>query len=256
MLTDGERVVLQHRAPWSHLGGTWALPGGALHPGETPVQGALREAAEEAGVDAASVRVLATSALHHPDWSYTTVIARATPGTPVAATDHESLAIAWSPVEAVTDRPLLPAFADAWPTLRSMLDGDPTVVVDGANVVGSRPDGWWRDRRGAAERLLSQLDDVAGRGVPADLLGLPGETWWPSWHLVTEGAARGVESTERVAVTSAPGSGDDTIVDVVRAELTAGRTPVQVVTADRELRGRLAALGAGVIGPAALLALL
>ncbi|PNG19000.1 NTP pyrophosphohydrolase, partial [Streptomyces cahuitamycinicus] len=38
------------------------------------------------------------------------------------------------------------------------------VVVDAANVVGSVPDGWWRDRRGAAERLRDRL---ASEGVPA-----------------------------------------------------------------------------------------
>ena len=32
------------------------------------------------------------------------------------------------------------------------------LVVDGANVVGSRPDGWWRDRPGAARRLAEELD--------------------------------------------------------------------------------------------------
>lgn len=256
LLTDGERVVLQHRAPWSHLGGTWALPGGALHVGEDAVGGALREAAEEAGVDAASVRVMATTALHHPDWSYTTVLARAAPTTAVAATDRESLEIAWVPIDAVTDRALLPAFEDAWPTLRTMLDGDPAVVVDGANVVGSRPDGWWRDRQGAATRLLQQLESLAGRGVPAELLSLPGETWRPAWQVVTEGVARGAAGTAHVQVTAAPGSGDDTIVEVADRMLTAGRTPVHVVTADRGLIGRVEALGARATRPSALLDLL
>ncbi|MFJ5559782.1 NTP pyrophosphohydrolase [Streptomyces sp. NPDC093250] len=112
----------------------------------------------------------------------------------------------------------------------------PLVIVDAANVVGSVPDGWWRDRRGAAERLRDRL---ATEGVP----GLPGPV---EIVLVVEGAARGVESVPGVRVESAPGSGDDHIVDLV-AE--AGDRPVLVVTADRELRRRVTALGAETVGP-------
>ncbi|MGW5656052.1 PIN domain-containing protein [Streptomyces humi] len=114
------------------------------------------------------------------------------------------------------------------------------VIVDGANVVGSRPDGWWRDRRGAAERLRDRLAEhgLPGRPAPVELV------------LVVEGAARGVASVPGVRVESAPGSGDDRIVD-----LTAGEPhrPRLVVTADRELRRRVTELGAEVIGPSALL---
>ncbi|MFC8192381.1 NUDIX domain-containing protein [Cellulomonas sp. NPDC057328] len=115
-------VVLQHRALWSDAGGTWALPGGARAEDESAEQAALREAHEEAGVDAAAVRVLGTHVLEHPGWSYTTVLAEVlAPFTP-AVTDAESLEVAWVPLDAVTDRPLLPAFADAWPTLRARLE--------------------------------------------------------------------------------------------------------------------------------------
>jgi len=112
------------------------------------------------------------------------------------------------------------------------------VIVDAANVVGSVPDGWWRDRRGAAERLRDRL---AAEGVP----GHPGPV---EIVLVTEGAARGVESVPGVRVDPAPGSGDDRMVDLV-AE--AGDRPVLVVTADRELRRRVTSLGADVTGPRA-----
>ncbi|MFF5984315.1 NTP pyrophosphohydrolase [Streptomyces olindensis] len=110
------------------------------------------------------------------------------------------------------------------------------VVVDAANVVGSVPDGWWRDRRGAAERLRDRLaaDGVPGVDGPVEIV------------LVVEGAARGVESVPGVRVSSAPGSGDDHIVEVV-AE--AGDRAVRVVTADRELRRRVVELGAEVAGP-------
>ena len=106
----------------------------------------------------------------------------------------------------------------------------PLLVVDAANVVGSVPDGWWRDRAGAAERLRDAL-----RGRDEEVVR------------VVEGKARNVSSVDDVRVVSAPGDGDDTIVEVVRAEGT-GR-PVTVVTADRELRQRVMALGAEVAGP-------
>ncbi|MEW2304365.1 NTP pyrophosphohydrolase [Streptomyces sp. NPDC006655] len=114
------------------------------------------------------------------------------------------------------------------------------VIVDGANVVGSRPDGWWRDRRGAAERLRDRLAErgLPGRPTPVELV------------LVVEGAARGVASVPGVRVESAPGSGDDRIVELAAEQ--PGR-PRLVITADRELRRRVTELGAEVIGPSALL---
>ncbi len=114
------------------------------------------------------------------------------------------------------------------------------VVVDGANVVGSRPDGWWRDRKGAAERLRDRLASE----------GLPGHEGPVEIVLVVEGAARGVASAPGVRVESAPGSGDDRIVELT-AEST-GRARL-VVTADRELRRRVTALGAEVTGPRTIL---
>ncbi|MEV0156516.1 hypothetical protein AB0H57_22710 [Micromonospora sp. NPDC050686] len=120
------------------------------------------------------------------------------------------------------------------------MDRRPLLIVDGANVVGSRPDGWWRDRAGAAARLRDGLAPLAGRGLPPELPG-PVEV-----VLVVEGAARHVPEVPDVGVVSAPGSGDDTIVELVAA---AGDRRRAVVTADRELRRRVAALGAEVYGP-------
>ena len=114
------------------------------------------------------------------------------------------------------------------------------VVVDAANVVGSVPDGWWRDRAGAAERLRDAL-------VPLAVEGLSGVEGPVEVILVVEGAARGVTSVPGVRVVAAPGSGDDATVDVVASADPARRTIV--VTADRGLRARVTALGAEVIGP-------
>ena len=139
------------------------------------------------------------------------------------------------------------------------------IVVDAANVIGSRPDGWWRDRAGAARRLLTSLAEYQKH---------------PDTHatitVILEGAARAaakpptantppdqISADEQLAdqkatdqpygelgIVLASGSGDDTIVDVVRAAADdhQGR-PITVVTADRGLRSRVEALGATTTGP-------
>ncbi|MFG2843379.1 NTP pyrophosphohydrolase [Kitasatospora sp. NPDC048296] len=118
------------------------------------------------------------------------------------------------------------------------------LVVDGANVVGSVPDGWWRDRRGAAERLRDALVPLAARGLP----DLPGPL--EVVLVVVEGAARGVTGLPEVRVVAAGGSGDDRIVELVReARTEQPERECLVVTADRELRARVGALGAAVTGP-------
>ncbi|WP_425828393.1 NTP pyrophosphohydrolase [Streptomyces fractus] len=107
------------------------------------------------------------------------------------------------------------------------------LVVDGANVVGSVPDGWWRDRRGAAERLRDRLAEYAREHPDEEVV------------LVLEGRARGVEAVPGVRIEEAPGEGDDHIVTVAAG--AAG--PCVVVTADRELRERVAESGARCVGP-------
>ena len=116
------------------------------------------------------------------------------------------------------------------------------LVVDVANVMGTRPDGWWRDRAGAAGRLLAALaaaDPLPGRVVA-----------------VLEGAARAatVPEGDGVEVVLAPADGDSTVVEVAAALIAGGESPL-VVTADRGLRARLPA-GTRVMGPRRLLDLL
>jgi 8-oxo-dGTP diphosphatase len=162
-------------------------------------------------------------------------------------------------------------------------------VVDVANVMGARADGWWRDRAGAALRLCREVLALAARetGPP----GSPGARPAAAWVLVLEGRARDAAERLRdpappaadaaedwvpppaaaseapsaeasaagtaapVRVVSAPASGDDAIVGVV-AEVIASGENCLVVTADRELRRRCEALGAAVAGPGWLLRLL
>lgn len=115
------RVLLQHRAPWSHQGDTWGVPGGARASTETAEQAALREAAEETGLDPLLVTVRSSSVDDHGGWSYTTVVADAPRLLDVHSEDRESTAVRWVPVDEVGLLPLHPGFAASWPALRAQL---------------------------------------------------------------------------------------------------------------------------------------
>ncbi|WNI21759.1 NTP pyrophosphohydrolase [Streptomyces sp. ITFR-16] len=124
-----------------------------------------------------------------------------------------------------------------------MLSERTLVIVDAANVVGSVPDGWWRDRRGAAERLRDSL-------VPCAADGLPGHPGPVDLVLVVEGRARDVAPVPGVRVEAAAGSGDDLITELAAGAGSAvPPRPCVVVTADRELRRRVEAHGARCAGP-------
>jgi len=125
------------------------------------------------------------------------------------------------------------------------------LLVDAANVVGSRPDGWWRDRAGATGRLLERLAALDGRTVTGpDGVPLRCE----AVVAVVEGAARDVPSVAPVRLVRAPGSGDDALAAEAAALHGDGRH-VLAVTADRGLRARLPA-AVDVTGPGWLLACL
>ena len=248
-----QEVLLQHRAEWSHFGGTWGLLGGARASHETAVQAALREAAEEGAVDASDVRVDGRYDDDHGGWSYVTVIATASVALKARPSGGESIDVVWHDLSRVEGLPLHPGFAASWPLLLAAM-APLTVVVDAANVMGSRPDGWWRDRAGAARRLVTDAAAIARLGIPADQLpdGLERALlrhWWPQVVVVVEGAARPVAlEASTVTVVAAPGSGDDEIVaQVEQARLESA--PVLVVTADRELRSRCTRAGAAIVGP-------
>jgi hypothetical protein len=118
------------------------------------------------------------------------------------------------------------------------------LLVDAANAVGARPDGWWRDRAGATSRLLARLGPLTGRELPA-----PGgrAVVCDEVVAVVEGAARGVDAPARVTVVRAEGSGDDALAACAARLAGEGREQL-VVTADRGLRARLPE-GAAVAGP-------
>jgi len=257
---DAQRgILLQHRVSWSHFGGTWGLPGGARHEHESACDAALREAAEEAGVPADAVRPRLLSTLDVGIWSYGTVLADVIEPFEPVISDPESRELSWVPVADVDGYPLHPGFADAWPRLRALLDVHPAVVVDAANVVGSVPDGWWRDRAGAASRLLRRVAAWAREGVEAhdlDLdLGLADGRWYPDVSVVLEGQARAADRPAGVHVVPAPATGDDAIVAEAARLVALGRQ-VTVVTSDRELSRRVGEAGARVRGAGWLLDLL
>ncbi len=231
-------VLLQHRVAWSHHGDTWALPGGARHEGESACDGALRESAEEAGVPADAVAPRVISVFDVGIWSYSTVVADVVHPFEAVISDPESRELAWVPIGEVDAYPLHPGFAASWRELRPLLDVRPAVVVDAANVVGSVPDGWWKDRSAAAGRLLDALSSLARRGVPAAELGLSESVWFPEFVAVLEGAARDAADVADVQVVRAPASGDDAIVAEADRLRAAGRE-VFVVTSDRGLTERV-----------------
>jgi len=121
LITDGTRVVLQHRAPWTHDGDTWALPGGARDSHEDVIAAALREAAEEAALDPASVAPIGEWVDDHGGWSYTTVVARALVEVEPRAANAESIDVRWWAIVEVGALPLHRSFAAAWPRLRDLL---------------------------------------------------------------------------------------------------------------------------------------
>jgi hypothetical protein len=116
------------------------------------------------------------------------------------------------------------------------------LLVDGANVIGSRPNGWWRDRAVAARALVDRLGAAVAAGIFDEQV-----------VIVLEGAARGGVPeglTEGVQVVHAAASGDDAIVELAGR----GSDPVVVVSADRELGRRVERLSARIVGPRWLLA--
>jgi hypothetical protein len=122
------------------------------------------------------------------------------------------------------------------------------LLVDAANVIGSRPDGWWRDRPGAASSFVAHVRAAmhAGRLAGPAVVVLEGA----ARRAVAEGVAEGV--ADGVTVMHASGSGDDMLISVAQE----ADYPVILVSADRELGRRAEAVGAEVVGPQWLIALL
>jgi predicted RNA-binding protein with PIN domain len=118
----------------------------------------------------------------------------------------------------------------------------PEYLVDGNNVMGSRPDGWWRDRRGAQRRLVDRLEEfAAAKDVPVTV--------------VFDGRAHDAGGGERVAVRFARLSGRDAADDDVAALVQRHPDPgsLTVVTSDAALAERVREAGGTVVGAGAFL---
>jgi 8-oxo-dGTP diphosphatase len=233
-------VLMQKRSWWSHHGGTWGLPGGARDSHEDAVATALREAHEEAAVVGDGLRVQGVYLDDHGGWAFETVIAESAELLAAAPANSESTELRWVPLPEVPGRKLHPGFAESWDKIQPELTPE-TLVLDVANIVGARAEhGWWKDRLGAATRLLTE---VATLRLRHQVLA----QWYPRIVAVVEGAAKKAPDVPGIEVVAATDSGDDAIVGVVRRARPWER--VVVVTADRGLKERVSELGARTVGP-------
>jgi len=114
-------VLLQLRAGWTHGGGTWALPGGARDSHEDVITAALREAAEEVGVDNSRVEVRKIFSDDHGNWRYDTVIAFAQDDAGIFAANHETSDLEWVALPDVGDYDLHPGLATHWTTIAELV---------------------------------------------------------------------------------------------------------------------------------------
>jgi len=155
LVGDGQ-VVLQHRAPWTHEGDTWGIPGGARDSDEDAVAAALREAHEEAHLAAEDADPIGLYIDDHHGWSYTTVVARATRALRPYAANAESVTVRWQPAAEVAALPLHRGFAATWAQLQDV--PPPLYLVVGAAA--------------AEDPLLAVLrrDGVAAGRLPAGVL--------------------------------------------------------------------------------------
>ncbi len=181
LVGDGE-VVLQHRAPWTHQGDTWGIPGGARDSHEDAVAAALREACEEAQLSAADIDPIGLYVDDHQGWSYTTVVARATRTVRPYAANAESVTVRWHPVAEVAGLPLHPGFASAWGRLQ---DVPPPLFL----VVGDAA---------AGDPLLGQLRRT---GVATDRLPVGPGRRWPHPAAAARGVRRRPGAQRRAATT-------------------------------------------------------
>ena len=156
LVSDGRRLVLQHRAPWTHEGDTWGLPGGARDSHEDPVATALREACEEAAIDASLIDPLALWVADHGGWSYTTVLARPRGEVTPSVANAESVDVRWWTHEEVDTLALHAGFASSWPHVRHR--PPPLVLVVQARDLP------------AAGAAADQLSILARHGISASAL--------------------------------------------------------------------------------------
>jgi 8-oxo-dGTP diphosphatase len=120
LLWHHDSVLLQHRALWSHHGGTWGLLGGARNRVESAEEAAQREAAEEAGLPVDSYVLNGRYVDDHGGWSYTTVVGRAHEALTPTGLTAETVEVRWVRADHLHELPLHPGFAATWNAVRSI----------------------------------------------------------------------------------------------------------------------------------------
>jgi 8-oxo-dGTP diphosphatase len=178
-------VLMQRRAQWSHQGGTWALPGGAMDSDETPAQAALREADEECMLDPKLVVPRGLYSEVHGGWTYHTILAQAAEPFRVYADSYESDEALWLPASQVDQLDLHPGFAASWPVLREAL-APLTVFVDGTGLPGVPG---LADGTDTVPRLRVRLTDLTRTGLaalPDGYAAPPLERWYPDYVLLLD----------------------------------------------------------------------
>jgi 8-oxo-dGTP diphosphatase len=120
LLIDHDRVILQHRAAWTHEGDSWGVPGGARNRDEDALAAAVREAGEEAALEAADVDPIGLYVDDHDGWAYTTIVGRPTRSVHPVAANAESVSVRWHRITEVADLRLHAGFAAAWQHLRNV----------------------------------------------------------------------------------------------------------------------------------------
>ena len=115
-------ILMQHRAPWVHNGDTWGIPGGARDSHESAMEGAIREAIEETGINPQNLTARATHADDHGIWSYETVIAEGDEQLEAHELNDESHEVKWVLFDDVTRLPLHPSYAKSCPLLRTQIE--------------------------------------------------------------------------------------------------------------------------------------
>ena len=117
LLVRNGSILMQHRAPWVHNGGTWGIPGGARDSHESATEAAIREANEEIGIDKDLIEPISVFTDDHGVWRYETIICKAGEELIAYEMNDESQEVAWIKFEEVEKTNLHPSFAATWPKL-------------------------------------------------------------------------------------------------------------------------------------------
>ncbi|MEY9214274.1 NUDIX hydrolase [Thermobifida halotolerans] len=233
-------VLLQHRAPWTHQGDTWGLPGGARNSGESSVEAALREFAEEV---AGELGALSLFGIHRQDyqvWAFDTVLANIPERRPFSPGNPESQNIRWVPVHEVPSMPLIPAFGRVWPEVAAALSERLLLIVDATAPV-RRPESVEPLRDGLAELARTGITDDA---LPPELSLSPLHQRFPSVLLLVDARARVTAPMPAPGVEVVPVFEDSADAVTRLARRYAARACAVVATDDPDARTRSAAAGA------------